>query len=645
MGARRGGLAVILSVRVDAPALPLLFLDSAWRIALVVIGVGGVIFFHEMGHFLVARWCGVRTEAFSLAFPPNLFVGRREAGGFRLRWIGHKGNGILLPFWRSERDPTEYRVGLIPLGGYVKMAGEGIGEGTGEPDELRSKSVGARAAIFSAGVVMNVIFAFLAFTVAFQVGVPLPAPLIGDVAAGSAAEQAGVRPGDRIVAIDGTPVGVWPDIMGVVAYSDGPVAIEVERDGQRHRCPPVVPAYSEANGFQVIGVSPALSTIVADAAGPARAAGVQSGDRVVAVGETPVRYFHELDGAVARAAARHPDAITITVERDADGAAASRHTVSVPTAGAEARVIGVDITGGLLVRALPEGSPLRAGGLAIGDLVTGVGKKVVGDAGFEAALAAARGGATEFTVIRADGTSVTLTLAGDPALWQSVDGLAVIRIQRVRPGEPGEAAGLQAGWFIQGVDGETVTTTKSLTTHVSGSGGRLVRLMVHVPGEATPREIEARPRVHGAVALGLRGFREIREVTRLGLGGALKAGWDGTVKFAQQVLLTLQALVKRKVRADNLGGPIMIAVVAHDSTSGGLGAMLYFLGILSVNLAILNVLPIPVLDGGHLFFLLIEAVRRRPVSENIQVMAQYAGLLLLLALMVFVTVNDIGRFF
>ena len=140
------------SPRMGDALLPLLFFDTAWRLLATLMGIGGVIFFHELGHFLVARWCGVRTEAFSLAFPPNLLFGQREAGGFRLRWIGGTGPGILLPFWKSERDPTEYRLGLIPLGGYVKMAGEGIGEGTGEPDELRSKSVGKRGAIFSAGV-------------------------------------------------------------------------------------------------------------------------------------------------------------------------------------------------------------------------------------------------------------------------------------------------------------------------------------------------------------------------------------------------------------------------------------------------------------------------------------------------------------
>lgn len=631
--------------------LPLLFLEGAWRILLIVLGVGAVIFFHEMGHFLVARWCGVRTEAFSLAFPPNLLVARRESGGLRVKWIGSKGGGFLLPFFKSERDPTEYRVGLIPLGGYVKMAGEGIGEGSGEPDELRSKSVGARAAIFSAGVVMNVIFAFLAFTVAFQLGVPLPPPVVGRIEAGGPAAAAGVRPGDRIVAIDGTPIETFMDIMGVVAHADGSVTIEVDRDGRRQTLPPVTPRYSEVAGYQVIGIAPAETAVVTKVADPALAAGLQPGDRIVAVAGTPVRLRSEIETAVGVALRARPETLALTVERPGKGAAApTRSEVIVPLAQPAATrtsppfLIGVSPGLGLLIREIPEGSPLRLAGLTTGDVVTDVGDKALKDASLEDALAQATGGTVGCTVRRGTVGPTTLTLPAAPDVWRALDAQPVVLVaDLVVPGAAAEA-GMRPGWLILEAAGQPVRSIQALQQVAGDSLGDPIRLGVLVPGDSAPRTVTLQPRVNLA-ALGLYELQELKEEIRLGFGGAIVAGWKGTAKFAEQVILTLQALVKRKVRADNLGGPIMIAVVAHDSTSRGLGAMLYFLGILSVNLAILNVLPIPVLDGGHLFFLLIEAVRRRPVSENIQIMAQYVGLLLLLGLMIFVTVNDIGRFF
>ena len=132
-------------------------LSGILSMAQVVLGIGLVIFVHELGHYLAARWCGVRVITFSLGFGPKL-IGR-EIGG------------------------TLYQVAAIPLGGYCRMAGE-ESRGNGEPpapDELPAKGVGQRFFIYSGGVLMNVLFALIVFPILFHVGVPFISPIISAI--------------------------------------------------------------------------------------------------------------------------------------------------------------------------------------------------------------------------------------------------------------------------------------------------------------------------------------------------------------------------------------------------------------------------------------------------------------------------------
>ena len=123
---------------------------------LTIFGIGLVIFVHEMGHFLAAKWCGVDVEVFSLGFGP------------RLCGFVHRG--------------TDYRISVVPVGGYVKMFGDQPGEGEGDPRALNSKTVGQRFLVYSGGVIMNVLFALVAFPVVFQVGLKMVEPAVGAVA-------------------------------------------------------------------------------------------------------------------------------------------------------------------------------------------------------------------------------------------------------------------------------------------------------------------------------------------------------------------------------------------------------------------------------------------------------------------------------
>ena len=122
-----------------------------------------------------------------------------------------------------------------------------------------------------------------------------------------------------------------------------------------------------------------------------------------------------------------------------------------------------------------------------------------------------------------------------------------------------------------------------------------------------------------------------------------RLGFNRTLMFTEQVFMTFQGMFARRIDPSTLGGPIGIAETAYRVSEHGLGKLLYFLAIISVNLAVLNLFPIPILDGGHLVFLGIEKLKGSPVSPNIQAGAQWVGLALLLFLMIYVTKNDIVR--
>ena len=162
----------------------------------VVFVFGLLVFIHEFGHFLVAKWLGVRVERFSLGFGPKIFGATR----------GH----------------TEYMICALPLGGYVKLAGDEVGtELRREPLEFLSRNPWQRNLIVLAGPLMNLFLAFVLLSIISMVGVPMFTSKVGEVKKGFPADLAGIKPNDTIVAIDGKPTKLWEDLVGVIYASPG----------------------------------------------------------------------------------------------------------------------------------------------------------------------------------------------------------------------------------------------------------------------------------------------------------------------------------------------------------------------------------------------------------------------------------------
>jgi len=211
-------------------------------------------------------------------------------------------------------------------------------------------------------------------------------------------------------------------------------------------------------------------------------------------------------------------------------------------------------------------------------------------------------------------------------------------------------AGLRRGDTVLAVDGKAIATWEELSQAVRASGGKSLDMEVRredgtVEHVATIPEERAEKSVFGeeigkAYLIGIERFVEIAPVS---LVNAIGLGVYETYFWVKMTLLSVVKIFQGSVSARDLGGPILIVQAAGQQAERGLDYLIRFLGLISVNLGVLNLLPIPVLDGGHLLFFAFEAVRGRPLALRQREMAQQVGLFLLLALMVFVFYNDISR--
>lgn len=226
------------------------------------------------------------------------------------------------------------------------------------------------------------------------------------------------------------------------------------------------------------------------------------------------------------------------------------------------------------------------------------------------------------------------------------------QIGTVQEGSAGERAGFVAEDTITAIDGRAITDWEQIRSVIQETGGRTVDVTVNRNGDTVHLAVTPERTPTKNI------FGEDIQVWLIGIGpkGTLvtrrydpfTAVWMGVERTYEVTKLTVTGIVKliqRVIPSDTIGGPILIAQMAGEQANEGLLNVLLFVALLSINLGILNLLPIPVLDGGHLVFLGAEAVLGRPVSIRVREVAQQAGLFLLLALMVFAFYNDIMRIF
>ena len=224
------------------------------------------------------------------------------------------------------------------------------------------------------------------------------------------------------------------------------------------------------------------------------------------------------------------------------------------------------------------------------------------------------------------------------------------QVSGVEKGSPAELAGLQKGDRIIAIEGSPVDGWEALSSRIKGSSGKPLNLQVRRGEEtvnltATPQQKEGRTIFGERKDDWVIGISSQVTIEKGNPGIALSRAFYQTYEYARITLLAFYKMILGDVSPRNIGGPILIAQMAGEQAQEGLGSFLAFLAVLSVNLGVLNLLPVPVLDGGHLLFFFVEAIIRKPVSVRYREMAQQVGICLLALLMVYAFYNDIMRFF
>ena len=608
------------------------------RILLVAFGIGLVIFVHELGHFLAARRCGVRVETFSLGFGPKLFG------------------------WK--RGDTTYQLAAVPLGGYVQMKGEG-GPTEGEPaaaqtganatesDDLRSKSVGARFLIFSGGVLMNLVFAMVVFPIVFAIGVPFPEPLLGPAEPGSAAWKAGLPAGTRVLAVDDEPMRGFADIPTAVALRAPEAAtLTVLLPGESApREVQLRPEWNEQMKLYTAGLTPMpdpQARIVVSKAGAAEAAGLVSGERIVAVDGAPatLSVFEALSDRLARG-----EELRLQVA----GVDGTQRSVVVPptsTTIADKPIAGVSPAWNQVL-GLRDVDGLQGLDLRVGDRLRQVnGQWILQHYDLDRALSQASG-TVEVVIEREDSVLRLSSTLDSTSAARFVKCIALGQASgsnRVwaRAGGAAAQAGVLNGDRIVKIGEARVADFEALRQATQNAGNEArTWTLARTDAQGVERELQV-PVAIAPWTTWDAGFalEEARHTVRAtGPLDAVAIGLQSSWKFLTETARVLKGLVLGNVGSSNVGGIITIGVVSHSFAEYGLAKFFFFLCILSLNLAFLNVLPIPVLDGGHLFFLLVEKVKGSPVSDRVMGWSQTVGVALVVSLMVWVTFNDVVRWF
>lgn len=570
-------------------AFPALDLSVIQNIGSAVVLVGMLVFIHEFGHFIVAKACGVGVPVFSIGF------GRRLVG--------------------VQIGETDYRLSALPFGGYVMLAGAdpfGYVEDGAEdiPPEraFLNKPVWQRLLVIGAGPAFNLALPFIVFTLVLMAGEPQAGNEVGAIAPSGPAAELGIEPGDRILSVGGAETPTMAKVYAATAaLPAGLHAVRVEGPrGQRS-----VELDVPEGGLTSLGISsgrPSAVVGVDDPASPAGRAGLLTGDTVLAVGDAPVDDWVDLQQAFAAAAGP----LRVRVQGPDGG---PREAVIAPDPAYAP--LGFD----------GSGTPSAAWGLLPAELfVDAVSASVQDDGGVFTGCAPA------------------------PA----------------PPPSPAQLAGILDGDRFLTIDGQAVARWDHVIERVAGSlegeGDAAVVRPLHlelvragqvVSLDLTPRVVEttdiygdfvSRPMI-GVYRLGRNvGAPEVREY--YAFPDAVSRSVDETLLLGTLMIEQMGKLVTGETSLrKNVGGPVEMVRQASAAAERGIFDFARLMGVLSISLGLVNLLPVPVLDGGQLLFFVLEAVRGRPVSVALRERAQQIGVIFMVVLMVSVLVMDLQKLF
>ncbi len=522
---------------------------NVWYVLLIALFFGGSIFVHELGHFLAARWRGLRIDRFSIGMGPKI-----------VSW---------------NRGGVEYRLSWIPVGGYVALPQladmRGIeGEPTGDGASLPPISYTDKMIVSVAGALFNLLFAFVLACILWGVkqperadqttttigyiahDLPVEGPDGGTELVTSPAVEAHLQVGDRVVSIDGDKVGDWDDISHAIVTGsrraeDGrrQSNFVIERDGAT-KSVVVHPRLAGDESIRQVGIAPAYDVLVADVVpdSPAARIGFKPDDKLVSVDDIPIRNEQTyLD--------------RVTEERS------KAHTL----------------------------------------------------------------------VVHRDQGDVTLTI---PANLGPV-------IVQVLPDTPADRLGLKVGDRLVALNGKPVTTTKSFVDEIQAFANQAVTLAITRDGNQLSLSVPPRPQVDGK--LGIQITDMLGEQLTI---PATLVRINPLQQFSKQIGDTFSVLgsllnPRSDIGLSKMSGPVGIIRVYYTAVRAEFRFVLWLTILVNINLAIFNLLPIPVLDGGHMLFATISKLRGRAIPPQMLITTQSVFMVLLFTMIIYVTFFDVRR--
>ena len=496
---------------------------------------------------------------------------------------------------------TEYRLSLFPLGGYIRLLGEDPNELVPEQElgrALYARPLWQRYAIVVAGPLFNLLLPVGIYFVHFIGHETLLSPTIGTVIADMPADKAGLLPGDRVESVDNKEVRYWEELEDIIAGSPGKImrfgirrgSVAEERDvtiASHVRKGPL--NLNETVGW--IGVSPRFQLPeigIVDLTSPAAQAGLRTFDYIISVNGQPVSHWAEFRRAVVRAGAAP---LRITYLRGTHSA--------VPFVHVEIQEPGTAVV-------IPH------------------------------------------PVLNSDGSRryETGILPSD------------LFVYSVEPGSPADRIGLRRGDQLLDLDGQPILHWNILGQRLAADPDRTFKLVWVSPG-GVRREASFKQEVRSEIDA----YRQ--EEKRLVFGASNRVAWKTAdpVPIRHRIFYALGhaltrtgeivdftakgffQIIRGELSPQTLGGPLTIGYAAGVAAEQGLAQYLWLMALLSINIGLLNFLPIPILDGGLLLFFTIELFKRRPPSARARTITTYIGVVVVALLVLFALKNDVVRFF
>lgn len=599
------------------------FLHTVFSNTLVafILLVGIVIFVHELGHFLAGKLFGIGIEEFSIGFGPKAIS--------------------------FHRGGTEYRINWLPLGGYVRFFGADLEEEVdpvAKQKSLKHAALYKRAIISFAGPLANFVLSLCIMIPLMWSGIPTQ-PSVVSVVPNSVAAQSGLQTGDQIVSIDSKKIENWDDLSKKVSSSANQrLSVTLLRDGQNQTLS-ITPQsesaetlFGESKPVGRIGVTPYFSPprVVPLAGSFLSAAGFHNGDEIVSLQNEKTPHFHSILKILERVTQSTSDmTLAQNIVKGTLDSVRLQVEVVVPSSPEKK---GETIT---TLRTIDFASP------EIKRWATQYTQKPHTTSPWNQTEVS-----SDLTVKSFLTAQKNTTAAPSPSAWQSC-GVGPNTTLRGATGPFAETffSQSQVYFWLDKIakdaarKGLTANSSLAVTLKVSDAQGELRTLSCSLPLRAAKDALD-RPRLQIDLPLQFAASPVILPVIRIpstSFAEAFERGSQAVLEQMQLIYQGLKMLLSGGIPISNLGGPIAVASIAHDAAKAGLLAFLMTMSFISVNIGIVNLLPLPALDGGTLLLQAVEAAYGKPLPQNVQLAVQRVGIFVLISLFVLVFYNDILR--